>query len=115
MLLAIKLGNALEKKRAGGHLLGLAAQREAWPRATAGPRRESPRARSFLQRRACALWKSNDAVRYYFSRLSLCTKHLGKSYLHNGLVTGVPARGGAAHRHSAPVATVAAPVTLYLL
>ena len=37
LLLAIKLGNTLEKKRAGGHLLGPAAQREAWPRATAGP------------------------------------------------------------------------------
>ena len=68
----------------------------SWP--NNGPRRGSPCARPFLQRRACALWKSNDVVRYYFSRLGLCTKHLGKSCLCNGAVLGVPVHGDAVHR-----------------
>jgi hypothetical protein len=49
-----------------------------------------------LQTRARALRKSSDAASYCFNRLELRTKHLGKSFLLNGVTPSVPARSGAA-------------------
>jgi hypothetical protein len=62
-----------------------------------GPRRGKARTRATkLQKRARALRKTSDAASYCFYRLELRTKHPGKSCLCNGVVPGVPARGGAA-------------------
>ena len=68
----------------------------AWPNAGSGCTATGPA--TAQGGGACALWKSNDAVRYYFSRLGLCTKHLEKSYLGNGAVPDMFARGDVMHR-----------------
>ena len=92
----------LWKRRVDNHLFGPIAQRGNMARVATGPAMAQDRGACarvvILQKRVCALRKSNDTGWYYFTRLELCTKHPDKDRLHNGVVPSTPTHGDAALR-----------------